>query len=477
MKRIIRSLLATVILLSVCLAAEGGCYRFQAEKTTQEQRKGEEEDSVGNMESVDLEYLEYYGLGAFSSDLPVVYIDTDGQQIEKENKIWSTVGVLDVKESSGARKITEEPDFFETATIKMRGASSYYRFDKKQYRIKFYESQGGNKAKEYGFLGMDADSEWILNGPFLDKTLVRNRVLYQLAGEIFEWAPDTRYFELFLNGRYQGVYLAVEPVTKGVNRLNLSRYGLLSGETAWLVKRDRIGTEENPIRTYGEVNGKVQNSLYIDYPSPKKITNTQRRWIGDDISRLEYCLYGDKSGYPIRDYRLYIDLDNFVDYFIFNEAVMNYDAGNLSTYIYKELQGKMKLAVWDFNNAYDNYQWFKMQTDEWYMVNNSWFDQLVKDRAFVDRVTERYGELRQNVLSEEHIYGLMDAYQAELGDAVGRNFAIWGYKFEETLMDSEERELHSYEEAIDQLKGAIHDRFVFMDAHLEDLYANCEPDD
>ena len=30
-------------------------------------------------------------------------------------------------------------------------------------------------------------------------------------------------------------------------------------------------------------------------------------------------------------------MDNWVDYFIINEFAMNYDAGNLSTYLYKEL--------------------------------------------------------------------------------------------------------------------------------------------
>ena len=42
-------------------------------------------------------------------------------------------------------------------------------------------------------------------------------------------------------------------------------------------------------------------------------------------------------------------------------------------------------------------------------------------------------------------------------------------------MNDEERELHSYEEAVKQLKRTIHERFVFMDTHLEDLYENCAP--
>ena len=31
---------------------------------------------------------------------------------------------------------------------------------------------------------------------------------------------------------------------------------------------------------------------------------------------------------------------------------MNHDASVLSTYAYKDLNGKIKLCVWDFNNAF-----------------------------------------------------------------------------------------------------------------------------
>ncbi|MDY4116893.1 MAG: CotH kinase family protein, partial [Blautia sp.] len=91
--------------------------------------------------------------------------------------------------------------------------------------------------------GMGANSEWVLNGPYLDKTLIRNKLVYDLARELNGWAPDTRFVELFVDGEYQGVYLAVEPVTNGESRLRLSEFSLLSGETAYIVSRDRSDTE------------------------------------------------------------------------------------------------------------------------------------------------------------------------------------------------------------------------------------------
>lgn len=425
---------------------------------------------------LDTEYLDYYGVEPFQPSLPVIYIDTE-DQIEKENKVWASVGVLEADPSPEAKTILEGPDQVLSATIKMRGASSYSGFEKKQYRLKFYRRQGGSKERDYGLLGMAESSEWVLNGPYLDKTLLRNRLAYQTAHEIFEWAPDTRYCELILNGRYLGVYLAVEPVTADPGRLALGEYGLLSGETAYLVKRDRIGTENVPLETYGSLNAKTLNRLYVEYPSAKRITDTQLDWIQRDLSLLERCLYGGVGGRPSPGYGQYIDVNNFADYFIFNEFCMNHDAGNLSTYAYKNLSGKLKLAVWDYNNAFDNYQWFPVAVGDWLSPYNSWFDQLIKDEDFVDRIQKRYKELRRGPLDEEHLYAQIEQFQAELGEAVERNYAVWGCAFYDSFTNEPDREIHSYEEAVAQLKDCIHNRLAFMDAHLTELYEFCRADE
>ena len=49
-------------------------------------------------------------------------------------------------------------------------------------------------------------------------------------------------------------------------------------------------------------------------------------------------------------------MDSFVDYFILNEFTQNYDAGYLSTYLYKDIGGKYRMVIWDFNSACNNYQ-------------------------------------------------------------------------------------------------------------------------
>ena len=469
MKRISRILLCVLMITVLCgLSVVGNSVVKSENKLKEKKRTVITNEEMKEWDEPDEESLEYYDLGEFSTTLPVVYMNTKGQQVLKENVIWGNIALLDG--NGEEQSVFSIPNSIYRATIKYRGASSYNKFDKKQYRIKFYKNKK-DSAKEVSLAGMGANSEWVLNGPYLDKTLIRNKLVYDLARELNGWAPDTRFVELFVDGEYQGVYLAVEPVTNGESRLRLSEFGLLSGETAYIVNRDRIDTGSEEIDTWGKTNGYTYNALYIRYPSKNKITEKQKEYIQKDISEFEQALYGENFSDKRIGYQAYIDMDNWVDYFIINEFAMNYDAGNLSTYLYKELDGKLQLAVWDFNNGFDNYQWFRTETDVLHTVENSWFERLWQDETFRERVCERYVQLRKTTLSDEHIAEKIASYQEELGEAVDRNFKVWGYSFKENLLvgtskEGTSRDIGSYEEAMKQLTDTIRERLAYLDKEL-----------
>ena len=469
MKRISRILLCILMITVLCgLSVVGNSVVKSENKSKETKRTVITNEEMKEWAAPDEESLEYYDLGEFSTTLPVVYMNTKGQQVLKENAIWGNIALLDG--NGEERSVFSIPNSIYRATIKYRGASSYSKFDKKQYRIKFYKNKK-DSAKEVSLAGMGANSEWVLNGPYLDKTLIRNKLVYDLARELNGWAPDTRFVELFVDGEYQGVYLAVEPVTNGESRLRLAEFGLLSGETAYIVNRDRIDTGSEEIDTWGKTNGYTYNALYIRYPSKNKITEKQKAYIQKDVSEFEQVLYGENFSDKRIGYQAYIDMDNWVDYFIINEFAMNYDAGNLSTYIYKELGGKLQLAVWDFNNGFDNYQWFRTETDVLHTAENSWFNRLWQDETFREHVCERYRQLRKTTLSDEHIAEKIASYQEELGEAVDRNFKVWGYSFNENLLvgtskEGTSRDIRSYEEAMKQLTDTIRERLAYLDKEL-----------
>ena len=96
---------------------------------------------------------------------------------------------------------------------------------------------------------------------------------------------------------------------------------------------------------------------------------------------------------------------------------------------------------------------------------------LMKDEKFTDRIINRYRYLRRHYLSDEYLLNYIDEIVAYLGDAVDRNYDVWGYTFDEEndLLVPTNRNVRSYEEAIEQLKTHIVERGKFMDEHIESI--------
>ena len=299
-----------------------------------------------------------------------------------------------------------------------------------------------------------------------------------------EYAPNVRFIELFLNGEYKGLYLLIEKVKYNDDgRIQLSETDPDLKETSYILCIDRGATESlKDIQTFASTTGLTTKyglsygQYEIIYPS-KTLTEEQRRFIERDISQAEKILssfdYRDpKVGYPD-----FIDTQSFIDYFLISEFTLNYDAMGLSTYLYKDVRGKFKLCVWDFNCAFDyfvttvkNPHIFETQTKMWYGF-------LFRDDAFVNQVIERYRTLRQTVFSDEYLLSYIDDTVDYLGPAIDRNFQVWGYTFESsdnaldfTFLEPKERNPQNYEDAVSQLKECIVERGAFMDNSIERLH-------
>lgn len=471
MKKLMNCILMMVILTAVVLSST---IISNAMLNSSQSTSEDTGTAVTSWAAPDQDNLAYYGFDDIQTKLPVLYIDTQNQYITKENPSRASMAVLNAPEE-GTHSVYDTPDYSEAITIKYRGASSY-AFDKKQYLIKFVKSQTSVKAKNVSFLGMGENDEWVLNGPFLDKTMLRNWMVYSISRQLFEWAPDTRFTELFLDGKYQGLYLVTEPVTNGTSRLRLSKFGLLSGQTAYILNRNRINSDDDQLDDYATVSGLTSQALYITYPSSKHITDLQKAWIKEDISSFEKVLYSDDFADQQNGYQNYIDMDAFADYYMLNEVMMNADIGMLSMYVYKELGGVLKPAVWDYNNCLDNYQWFQEDNTEFLGLDGPWFSEMLKDKAFVRRVVTHYQQLRSGILSDENINAMIDSQIQELGDAINRNFAVWGYTFDMNLLTGKGRDLKTYQDAIDQLKTMYAKRTRYLDEHFADLFDRCTTD-
>lgn len=424
----------------------------------------------------------------FCTHLPVVMINTNeeipGVPIyENENKehvlyytttsdgldrVRGNISIIDNDEKMNY--LTDSPSFQSELNIKIRGNSSR-SFNKKSYSFELINDD--ETKNEQKVLNMDKHDEWVLHGPYLDKTLVRNHMMYNLADEMMDYAPNTRYAEVFINGKYQGVYLVMESITAGKenSRLPLTvnkKNQIFSGYLLRLDRGNKMNTISN-IDTFTKYTHKTDYQLNIEYPGSSNLTPQMIKDINDDFSSFEKRMYSYDFNHPDEGYANFIDIDSFVNYFILNEFASNSDAGRYSTYIYKDLEGKYHMSVWDFNNAFDNYQANKISHEGFHMTNVLWFDMLLRDENFCERVIERYKELRKTILDEEYLNDYIDDTIAYLGKAIDRNNEQWHQSFKQNLLHPYDRNLKSYEEAVKQLNNYIHLRITWLDENIESL--------
>lgn len=425
--------------------------------------------------------------GGLCTYLPIVEINTGGEEIpgrpiaydDAKNVIYSltdsgeTESVADMSiigtDTAEYHHANGTPDVQSRIRIRIRGNSSRY-FDKPSYSIRLVDEEGNNAPQSV--MGMDSHHEWILYGPWLDKTAVRNYMFYNLAGEIMSYAPNVRYCEVILDGEYQGLYLMTERITGGKDgtRLGLSVSAKNSEFTGYLLRLDHKKQGETPLESFTTYTLTTPLLLQIEYPGEKNIDEILKEKIRSDFSDFEKALYSYDYDKPKYGYKDNIDAESFVDYFIINELSGNADAGNYSTYIYKGVDGLMHMCVWDFNNACGNYFEEEISYEGFFMQNRLWYWMLMKDEDFTDKVIRRYYKLREGILSEKELDRYIDETIKFISPAIERNDERWGDVSEQAnLLEPEKRNLESRSAAEGQLKGYLHKRGRWLDANIETL--------
>lgn len=421
----------------------------------------------------------------FVTHLPIISINTTdpaeiipGEIAPKDGmpETYASCEVVIYDNEDQWNTLQDAADIQADGLIRIRGNTSR-KFDKKSYLLKFGTQQ---KKEEFSVMGMNPSDKWVLHGPFLDRTLLRNYLCYNVAGQIMEYAPQTRYCEMFINGEYQGLYLAVEAISVEEGRLELSKTGKKNPVTSWLVRWDRDEKSDNKLDnfTYYTYQGGI-SSLDLLYPGKAACTPEKKAYVESEISMIERSLYMRESNSRLKGYSMYIDTAEFARYFVINEFFENIDAGRFSTYYYKDVRGKVKPVVWDFNNGSDNYIFFSTDGGGFNMVQSPWLGEMLKDELFVNEVIYQYTALRKDLLSDENLDRMIDETIAYLGEAVDRNYDKYGYVFllenvdDINYLSPVERNYTSYEQSVQQLKDQIHARGRWMDRNIEILLQYC----
>lgn len=437
--------------------------------------------------------------GDLVSHLPLISITTNGQKIpgkpvcdedgvvlyyetgnNGEEEIKVEINIYDNEQAQNSLK--NEEDIKSNAFFRIRGNSSR-RFDKNSYKISFVDNQ--DLPVQYEVMGMSQGDEWALYGPFLDKTLIRNYMWLNISSKIMGYAPNVRFCECYIDNKYNGLYVMMETIEKADERVNIATYDKDSRVIPYMLKMDKFDNDaidSLPTFTYYTSHLDYGAGFSILYPRETELTEDIKDYIEKDISQFEKVLYSYDFNNPQKGYNQYIDVDSWVDYYIIQEFLANNDMCSRSTYLYKDKGGKLAMGpVWDFNNVCDNYMTSEYYIEGFYFAQNRiWYEMLLKDKTFVDKVQKRYKQLRKAFLNEEYLNKYIDDIIEYLGEAIPRNYEIWGYSFEREnqedttqYLEPIERNPQNYEEAIEQYKTFIKSRGQWLDNNIESLKQYC----
>ncbi len=420
----------------------------------------------------------WFDNSVFETRLPILKISTPiDEEIMDEPKITAHLGVINNDINTWNSTLDDFNEYDGLIGIEIRGTSSQL-FDKKGYGFETRNADGSNNNVE--LLGMPEENDWVLHGPYSDKSLLRNVISFHLGEKTGWYTPRARLCEVFINENYEGIYVLIEKIKQDNNRVDISKLTEVDNEGDELTGGYIIKADRNDMN----IPGLGWNSNFPDYkfmayvdPQSEEIIFNQRNYIMDYLYDFESAMAGTNY---IQLYEEYINVHSLVDYFLVTEISKHIDAFKLSFYMYKDKDskgGKLHFGpLWDFNLGYGNFDFSCSPAPEGWSYEfsdcGSWHPFWARKLLDVPNIQHlsdcRWKELRQGPFQTDSLMQFIDDNVAFMGTAIDRNFERWSilgnYIWPNSFVGQD------YTEEISFLKDWLSDRLSWLDDNMK---GNC----
>ena len=428
----------------------------------------------------------------FMSKLPVVYIETEYRQEvhSKEEYIDADIKI------QGNTEYNSDKVLYEGKTqIRGRGNSTWNAL-KKSYRLKL-----DSKADLFG---MGKNKHWVLISNPFDTSLLRNSLSYGLAADMGLESQKSVWVDLVFNGTPVGNYQLCEHIRVDDNRVDITNWedlaedaakaiydankstmtkdqrdeliDIMSEDMSWTtsdtVEYDGITYTVSDYIEIPDINGGyllevvrnaeeytfvTDNGTYVSVDTPEVLSEDMLNSVQGYYQAFENALFADDfcteyNGETMR-YTDFIDVESFAKGLLVNELFENYDFGRTSTWISKEVDGKLVYGpVWDMDNTLTSTTFFK-----WTSLNISWLKRLLSDPVFLQELRKVYFEYRYTAINDlVKDGGDIDSATELLSYSAKHNDYLWY------------NEITATENALD-LKLRLQTKINWLDSVLKDI--------
>ncbi|MBQ8988709.1 MAG: CotH kinase family protein [Prevotella sp.] len=306
--------------------------------------------------------------------LPIMRIDTEGGAAITSKEVYINAHMTLTEDI----RTRDAGDLLEAdLQIKGRGNSTWVRWPKKPYRLKFID--------KVSLFGEHKDRSWVLIANYADKSAIRNHTaLYMGKISNLNYTPSSHFVDLILNGQYNGTYEVCE-------KIKISNHRVAVGDDGFLLEVDnRVQFEGGEDARFFFTNH-MTAPISIEDPEVE-IDDENFEYVRNFVSTADDVLYSDLFLDPAMGWKNYFDMDSFVDWYLINEITHNPDATMMySCYMHLKRGGKITMGpVWDFDLAFGNTDYWERGPYNFWIKKSDWIIRMFKDPEFVARVKERY---------------------------------------------------------------------------------------
>jgi len=325
-----------------------------------------------------------------SSEIATLFIQTESGHLEgvhasRRNREGAQILMID----EDGQTVLYEGDIDH---IHGRGNFTWTR-DKRPYSLRLPH------ATDLLGIGDASHRHWALLADYLDYSRLRNTISHRLAEELgLKAAVRVRPVDLYINNEYMGLYLLtervridtiipltdLEAITRRVNQRPLSEFEQVGDmDFAPGARRYFDILRDPPDITGGYLlewqlsvrHGNDPSAFVTDrgqsvmLGAPTHASRAQMEYISTFVQEMEDAIYSP-TGYNDlgRHFTEYIDLRSIAEMYVFQEFIMNLDAGITSFFLYKESDlvsdGLLRAAPpWDFDVTFGNYSFVRDGVD------------------------------------------------------------------------------------------------------------------
>lgn len=364
--------------------------------------------------------------------IPVIKINTHNNSLDTSTYTFTSTKI-----------ITKKNDQLILSKMKIRGNTSL-SFPKKQFNIIFDEK---NKLNDLVL------KKNVLISSYSDKSLLRNKIAIDLFSSFRNKNIASQYVHLIINNLYEGVYLITEHPEQQFRKQITDTIS-----SDFLIQIDR-----GPFDGY-LLNNK--NGYKIEFINDSILNNKHDKIYNFEQYILNH-LFEDNQRNISTKYK--INIDSFIDYIILNELSKNIDAYRLSTYL-SFINNKVSMdIIWDFDLSFGlanynggfNYEGFIIESEIKGYIPEFWHT-LWNSKIIQEKLSERYQELRKNILSNKSVNNYIENLYKEIKVSAVKNFEKWEILGQDIWPNK--YNFKSHKEEVNYLQDWIIKRLNYLDS-------------